>query len=212
MRIRKQMNLICPNCQKGFTKYLHHYRADLKINPKKIHFCSLKCLHIFEGNIQQCVCGECEKVFFKTRSDINATKNNFCSSSCAATYNNTHKTKGCRRSKLEVWLEQQLTTLFPDLKILYSDKTAINSELDIYFPSFKLAFELNGIFHYEPIFGKEKLSNIKNNDDRKFQACLEKKIELCIIDVSKQKYFKKNTGVEYLNIITSLINAKVADK
>jgi len=45
--------------------------------------------------------------------------------------------------------------LYPDLVIHFNKKDAINSELDIYIPSLKLAFELNGIFHYEPIFGKE---------------------------------------------------------
>ena len=76
----------------------------------------------------------------------------FCNHSCAATYNITHKTVGTRRSKLEVWLESQLRELYPNLTLLPNDKTAINSELDFYFPELKLAFELNGIFHYEPIY------------------------------------------------------------
>ena len=37
---------------------------------------------------------------------------------------------------------------------------AINSELDVYVPSLNLAFELNGIFHYEPIYGEKKLNQI----------------------------------------------------
>jgi hypothetical protein len=59
-----------------------------------------------------------------------------------------------------------------------------------YIPEIKLAFELNGIFHYEPIYGTEKLNQIQNNDNRKFQACLEKEIELCVIDTS---WIKHNT-------------------
>ena len=80
--------------------------------------------------------------------------------SCAATYNNKNKTHGTRRSKLECFIEKKLSELYPDLTIHYNQKDTINSELDIYIPSFKLAFELNGIFHYEPIYGEEKLNQI----------------------------------------------------
>ena len=87
----------------------------------------------------------------------------------------------------------------------------IDAELDIYIPSLNLAFELNGIFHYEPIFGEKKLNSTKNNDKRKFQACLEKNIELCIIDTSTQKYFKENTSKIYLDIILKITDNKLLD-
>ncbi|MGA9377881.1 MAG: hypothetical protein WBV73_03685, partial [Phormidium sp.] len=83
-------------------------------------------------------------------------------------------------------------------------------ELDIYIPSLNLAFELNGIFHYEPIYGLEKLESIQNNDNRKLQTCLEKEIELVFINCSDQQKFKKTTSQKYLDIITSLINSKVS--
>jgi hypothetical protein len=76
-------------------------------------------------------------------------------------------------------------------------------------PHINLAFELNGIFHYEPIFGEDKLIQIKNNDARKYQACLEKSIELCIIDTSSLKNFKPNKATEYLCIIENFINSKI---
>lgn len=135
--------------------------------------------------------------------------NPFCSRSCSATYTNTHKTKGCVRSKLELFLEGKLETLYPNIDIHFNRKDAINSELDIYIPSLKLAFELNGIFHYEAIFGADKLDKIKNNDQRKFQACLENNIELCIIDSSKLKYFKEINAKPYLDIICGIINKKL---
>lgn len=147
--------------------------------------------------------------FLKKNSKI--TKNNFCSSSCAAKYNNTHKTTGTRRSKLEKWIEEQLTIFHPNLEIHYNKTNAINGELDIYIPSLKLAFELNGIFHYEPIYSKEKLSSTQNNDKRKFQACLEQEIELCIIDTSSQGYFKITTSQKFLDIIINTIKEKLAD-
>ena len=78
-----------------------------------------------------------------------------------------------------------------------------------YLPKLNLAFELNGIFHYEPIFGESKLDRIQNNDNRKFQACLENGIELCIIDTSSQKYFKEKSSQKYLDIITNLVDSKL---
>ena len=116
---------------------------------------------------------------------------------------------GIRRSKLEAWLEIKLIEQYPNFEIQFNRKDAINSELDIYIPSLKLAFELNGIFHYEPIYGNDKLNQIGNNDNRKFQACIERGIELCIIDTSTQKNFKEKSSKKFLDIITSFIDNKL---
>lgn len=145
----------------------------------------------------------------RTQSHLKHIKNVFCCKSCAAKYNNTHKATGSRKSKLEVWLAEKLKAKYPDLEIRYNDKTAINSELDIYVPSLKLAFEINGIYHYEPIHGSDKLSQIQNNDDRKFQACLENGIELVIIDASQLKYFKERNCQKYMDIIVKIISMKI---
>jgi hypothetical protein len=108
-----------------------------------------------------------------------------------------------------VWLENQLLSTYPNLDIVYNGKETINSELDIYIPSLKLAFELNGIFHYEPIYGQDKLSATQNNDCRKFQACLEQGIEMVIMDVSSLKYFKPQNAEKYLNIIKKILDTKL---
>jgi len=97
----------------------------------------------------------------------------FCSSSCTAQYNAEGiKLGAAERSKLEKWIEPQLQDFYPELEFHFNRNDTINSELDIYIPSLKLAFELNGVFHYEPIFGAELLNKISNNDKRKFQAVL----------------------------------------
>lgn len=150
-------------------------------------------------------CDNCPVLFLRQPSQIKKSSNNFCSLSCTASYCNRHKTHGSSRSKLEVWLEDQLNILYTDLEIHFNRKDAIGSELDIYFPSLKLAIELNGIFHYEPIFGKEKLERIQENDQNKFQACQSHGISLCIIDISGQKYFKPKTSQKYLDIIVNII-------
>ena len=100
---------------------------------------------------------------------------------------------------------------FFDLEFHFNRKDAINGELDIYIPSLKLAFELNGIFHYEPIYGSEKLASIQSNDTRKAQACLEHGIELCLIDVSTFKKFKEKRAGKFLQIIQDIINLKLSE-
>jgi len=198
----------CYCCGKTYYKTKHSVQRVSKLAKyKAIKYCSKKCQLISLTTKHYANCGNCGKPTNKTLSQYKKSKsgNIFCSHSCAAIYNNTHKKHGTRKSKLEVWLETRLTKAYPDLEIHFNRKDAINSELDIYFPSLKLAFELNGIFHYEPIFGEDKFNRIQNNDNHKFQACLEKGIGLCIIDTSQQKYFKEKSSQKYLNIIINLL-------
>jgi len=204
--------LECEHCHVVFTKIKHDMQIALSpsnSNRNTFRFCSQKCNHDFYKTSIQIPCTQCGKSVTRIQSHLHKIKNAFCSKSCAATYNNTHKTTGSRQSKLESWLKSKLSELYPSLEILYCDKTAINSELDIYVPSLKLAFEINGIYHYEPIHGANKLSQIKNNDSRKFQACLERDIELVIIDASSLKYFKERNCQKYLDIIIKIISIKM---
>ncbi len=209
-RGKDKLPLECSVCCNTFyqeKRVIQRVINDIKGHKSK--FCSKKCVNSTRNIPLTVQCKNCEIYFQKTQTEIRKNTNHFCSQSCAATYNNTHKTKGTRISKLEVWLLEQLTICYPDIEIHYNRKDAINSELDIYIPSLKLAFELNGIFHYEPIYGPDKLQQIQNNDDRKFQACLERKIELVIIDTSSQKYFKDKTSLKFLNIIKTIIESKL---
>jgi hypothetical protein len=209
-KVNELLPFECYSCSNVFYKKKKYINSFLNKTSKagSVKFCNLKCAANFKNNTIQTPCSNCNTIFIKKNSQIKKTKNHFCSRSCAATYQNTHKQIGTKRSKLEIYLEQKLTSYYPQLNIDFNKKEAINSELDIYIPSLKLAFELNGIFHYEPIYGSEKLDQIQNNDQRKFKACLENSISLCIIDVSKQKYFKESTSIEFLNIIIDIINNK----
>lgn len=204
------ISLECPQCHSSFVRPKNVVQSKFGAhNHEGAIYCSHKCAAQSKITLQNVNCLQCNITFQKYQNDIIRSPNHFCSRSCAAKYNNTHKSKGNRRSKLEIWLEDQLTSKLPDLKIVFNGKDTINAELDIYVPALKLAFELNGIFHYEPIYGMEKLASIQNNDNRKFQACLEKDIELVIIDTSRENYFKEKTSKKYLDIILQIINVKL---
>lgn len=213
IRRSETVEMTCKHCNEKFQYPKIKAASRLarhKLNGTKI-FCSIDCRrnHKNWGTPTIVSCNQCGKDVKKFHSELLRNEFHFCNRSCAALYKNSHKTTGTLRSKLEIWLEEQLSILYPNLNIMYNDRTSINSELDIYIPSLKLAFELNGIFHYEPIFGVDKLEKTQNNDMRKFQACLEKQIELCIIDTSLETYFKPSKGEKYLNIISDIVNTKL---
>ncbi len=210
---RDSLPIECNMCHSTFTTTKNEIQKTLsriKNNKPKINsyeYCSRECSDKARYTGKTITCKTCNKKIYKALKRLNPNNNDFCSQSCAATWNNTHKTSGYRRSKLEIWLEQQLKTLYPNLETHYNKIDAINAELDIYIPSLKLAFELNGIFHYEEIHGK--LSKIQENDNRKFQKCIDSKISLCIIDTSHQKRFTELSSKPFLDIITNIINKKL---
>lgn len=187
-----------PFTSRGIARYFNGWNNALKYCGLPQQFLGNKIL----DRIRECV--NCQKKY-----TIKSRKDKFCSRSCAAKYNNANKLYGYRRSKLEMFVECKLIEFYPKLEFHFNRKDTIKSELDIYIPSIKLAFELNGIFHYEPIYSKEQLKSIQNNDDRKFQACLERGIELCIIDASKQKKFNEKTSQQYIDIIFDIINKHI---
>lgn len=205
----KHNNLLplkCNQCSCIFYRSKQRLKTIKSINSNS--YCSKKCYGQAIKKSKIVTCKECGKSFTKYLSEIERSPNHFCSRSCSAKYGNKHKKFGTTRSKLEKYIEKQLTNIYPNLTILFNDRKIINSELDIYIPSLNLAFEINGIFHYEPIFGQEKLDKIQSNEKYKIQTCLKNNIELYIIDTSQQKSFKEQSSLKYLTIIKNLINNK----
>jgi hypothetical protein len=109
-------------------------------------------------------------------------------SSCSASFNNKNKTRGTARvSKFELYLQSRIKEEWPNLQVSFSDKQALQGagEVDFWFPTLNLALEIQGITHYEPVFGQDKLLNEQKND----QAKRDKAKELRNI-FKRNKYFK----------------------
>jgi len=170
-------------------------------------FCSKECMVLDRRKNVETPCLNCSTLVYRKRSELkkSKTKNVFCSKSCSAIYNNTHKTTGTRRSKLEQVIESFIKETFPELELKCNSKTEIGSELDFYFPSLKLGIELNGIYHYEPIHGNDKLTQIQNNDRAKLRACDEKGIDLIIIP-NTIKYLNKIEEQKIKQVIKEILN------
>jgi hypothetical protein len=196
----------CPICSKIFYRTKHQILGAIRNGYKSI-FCSNSCSSKFNVIYHIVNCEYCNKEIVKLDKHIKNTRHHFCSQSCAAKYQNAHKTSGFRRSKLEIYLENKLTELYPDLEIFYNDRNTLGGlELDIYISSLKIAFELNGPIHYIPVFGQEKLEKTQNNDYLKLQKCQELGIGVYVINVSKEKSFTEKRGQKYLNIIKNVID------
>jgi len=202
-----QIELICYACNLYFIRKKSQINKTLKRNQPL--YCSTRCM-TSQKSIKYRVPKECSCCSKKITVRLGAIKKSntgrfFCNHSCATTYNNKNKTHGNRRSKLEVYLEEQIQLHYPELNCEYNKHKAIDSELDFYFPTLKLAIELNGIFHYEPIYGQDKLNKIQNNDKQKSILCNENGIEFCTIDSSKCKHLTQSHKDEYWSIVNNLI-------
>lgn len=198
------ITLICHHCYKEFKRSAQRFASNKCKNIKNF-YCSKQCFNSSQVISILVNCKECNKEFLKLPSQILKTPNNFCSRSCAARYNNMHKTYGYRRSKLEIYLEEQIRLTYPNIELLCNNTEIIGAELDFYFPTLSLAIELNGIFHYEPIYGTNKLERTQCNDKKKIFLCNKNKINLAIVDSSSCKYLNQKAKDKYWRIFNEII-------
>ena len=111
-----------------------------------------------------------------------------------------------------MFLEQEIRLLYPLTHIRCNEKDEIGSELDFFFPDLKLAVELNGPLHYSPIYGQRKLDQILANDKQKAAKCLNRGIELVVVDVSNCSYLNKEKKQFFLDLFKSHIERKMVDR
>lgn len=147
------------------------------------------------------MCENCNIEFFKLFKAIQKTSHNFCSKRCAAKYTNTHRKTGNKVSKLELYLQANLL----GYTFVYNDRKFCEGlEIDIYIPDLKLAFEINGIFHYKPIYGQDKLDKTQRKDKEKLDICNKKHTKLIVLKDESNK-FSIGYGNEILEKIYTCI-------
>lgn len=187
----KTVEITCDFCDKKIQK------TNSELKRYSNHFCSQKCnrQHQVMGDTIKTTCFNCNKEITRQKSQATKSKtgNYFCSKSCAATFNNKLKRKSLR-SKIEIKLYNSLVKEFPNLNILPNDKTMLDGlEIDIAIPELKLGIEWNGIVHFKPIYGQDKLNKIQSKDAEKLKIASNKDINLIVIPdlVSNDKILKQ---------------------
>ena len=139
-------------------------------------------------------CIECGKVTRRAMAEVKKSKNHFCSHSCSCTHQNRNKKTGTTTSKLETFIANRIRQTYPSLTVIQNDRTTVGHELDIFIPSLRVAIEVNGIMHYEPIFGDDKFNRIQFGDQQKMLLCNNMDIELIVVPNMKtfsKKYSEK---------------------
>lgn len=198
----------CPYCQNLFNRKIRDIRASLRMQRYNSVGCSKKCTQ--QANIKSITinCKSCNKHMTVFPYIIRNRQYAFCSQSCSATYNNKHKIKGFRVSKLEKYIVQKIKDTYGDICV-QNTRSILKSglELDIYIPSLHIAFEINGIHHYKPIYGYANFNKTVLNDSIKVKECIEQNIKLVIIDTQQQTKFTEDSSKEYWHIVKEKIES-----
>lgn len=191
-KYRKTANVFCnSSCSAKYNNSLRKHQNKVSVTR------TLKRCATWYNN----VCSHCGSNY-STKSK----KSSYCSGSCRNLHLKLHThahSSGTSRSKIEKFVEAKLKLEYKDTKFRFNDKTTIQYELDIYLPDLKLAFELNGVFHYIPIHGKHVLEKIQYRDKQKIIQCQQQGIKLHTIEL-ENKYFteeRKNKVYDYISKI-----------
>lgn len=154
------------------------------------------------------ICARCTRETTRKRPAKDPEKV-YCGTRCRRRAVRDRRPRKTTRSKIELFLEERFGQEYPNLEVLYNSRSAVGLELDIYFPGLKLAVELNGIFHYQPIFGKRSLFRTQRNDMRKRARCEKKNIHLMVLDISEIKKFTPEINEELFEIIRGLVDERL---
>lgn len=162
------------------------------------------------------MCLNCGETFYKTKREIEHVLTHhgsktldFCGNVCSAIFlNKTYR----HRSKFEIFLEEYLRTnlpeYLPDLPIEYNCRDLFPEdphEVDIYFPTIKVAVEINGPHHYEPIFGKKRFEETIRNDLAVANCCYRDGILLVIMNMKDMDHFNKRDASQHAKALLDII-------
>ena len=88
----------------------------------------------------------------------------------------------------------------PFLEVRFSRPTS-----DLYFPTIKVAVEINGRHHYEPIHGLDRFNETVKNDNAVASCCYEKGILLVVFNTSEMGHFSMQKGEQYAKPLLDII-------
>ena len=199
---RKKVQCVCPTCKLTFLKKSYNIRVESKDT-----FCSKKCARSYRKG-KMCPCANCQKKIYVAPHNTKRYSNHFCSRSCGASYYNNFQKIHQSRSKLEHFLEEQISDFFPKLRLITNDRDCLDGkEIDLYFPTIKLAIEINGPHHYKPIYGRDKLAITLQNDIFKRILCMSKGVDLVCIPYLD--YLSDKNKARYLSRIFEIIESRL---
>ena len=89
---REKLPCQCYQCNSTFFVFKSNISQELKQKRGRVKFCSQICSTLFNSPPTVVSCINCNKDFNKSPSEIKRTRNNFCSNSCANTYNGRLRT------------------------------------------------------------------------------------------------------------------------
>ena len=206
LKQRDTFELKCRVCHKKFKQTKGVILRSFKLGYTA-GFCSRNCSNKFKINRVSTFCEECKKSIIVAKAQIKRYNHTFCSYSCNARYRNKNKNFGYIRSKIEVYIENKIKETFPKLELNPNERDLLSGlELDYYFPKLKLAIELNGITHYEPIYGVDRLTRSQDSDKRKMFLCAEKGVELAVINIAMFKNFSQKCRDVIWNEVNQLLS------
>lgn len=211
------------------TRQISVYASQIKVTGD-FHFCDTICWSLLrkeqaekESKIEL-QCKKCGITFMKHKCRIFPGKNHYCSRACSDYKYQVNRfvrtrplpihkigRKNKRRSYLEYYIEDMIKQIFPTMKY-YTNKRFDGFELDFYFPDLLLAVEINGPFHYFPIFGNDALSYVQRRDLRRIESCSSHHVDLRIIPVkeSTQSIRKKEFyWLKFERIILGKLQEKI---
>ena len=204
---KTQKSFRCKNCIKLINKTIKTVKPKIKLCkvclkdcPSKGNslYCSSYCKKL-NKKLHKHICTRCNTNFLNIEK-----KSKYCSHSCRSIHlklsSYAHKAGGKSRSQIELLIEENLIKDFPGMQFKFNDKEVIGSELDVYIPELRIAIEINGIVHYEPIYGEDTLRKTQNRDKQKMINCYELGIELIVIPLGRRGLSKKQTEEIYQEI------------
>lgn len=215
--MKNHYKVICEYCKKEFwrhnrlqKKYINKSRKKHGIKCLKIYeFCSKECSYAYKDKKIDLKCGWCNASLKQTLAEYKKSKSGFafCNRSCSVSYNNTQRRKS-KRSKCEIMLFDLIQQHYPNLNVLPNDKNLLEGfEVDIAIPELNLAIEWNGIVHYKPIYGEEKLDKIKSVDIKKQLLAQKNNIRLIVIsDLVSTKAFVNEAFMNIVKIVDELLS------